>query len=74
MAVYFPGVPLVPTMSTGATDGIFLEAVGIPLRAAGWIWRSRRQWGAWFERAAQRRSVYIGRDFLQDLVKDYANR
>jgi acetylornithine deacetylase/succinyl-diaminopimelate desuccinylase-like protein len=31
MAVYFPGVPLVPTMSTGATDGIFLEAVGIPL-------------------------------------------
>ena len=29
-AKYFPGVPLVPVMSTGATDGIFLEAVGIP--------------------------------------------
>jgi hypothetical protein len=24
------GVPLIPTMSTGATDGIFLQAVGIP--------------------------------------------
>ena len=27
---YFPGVPLVPVMSTGATDGRYLEAVGIP--------------------------------------------
>jgi acetylornithine deacetylase/succinyl-diaminopimelate desuccinylase-like protein len=25
---YFPGVPLVPMMATGATDGIFLEAIG----------------------------------------------
>src|ERR1039457_4255188 len=31
IAKYFPGVPLVPTMSTGATDGIFLEAIGIPV-------------------------------------------
>jgi hypothetical protein len=46
-ALYFPGVPLVPTMSTGATDGIFLEAVGFLLRPAGRLWRSRWQWGAW---------------------------
>ena len=26
----WPGVPVVPTMSTGATDGRFLNAAGIP--------------------------------------------
>ena len=31
---YFPGVPLLPSMSTGATDGIFLEAIGIPVYGA----------------------------------------
>ncbi|MCH3755977.1 peptidase dimerization domain-containing protein, partial [Campylobacter coli] len=30
-AKYFPGTPVVPLMSTGATDGIFLEAIGIPV-------------------------------------------
>src|SRR6202020_1906212 len=35
---YFPGVPLIPSMSTGATDGIFLETIGIPVYGApgGW--------------------------------------
>jgi hypothetical protein len=31
VAKYYPGVPLVPVMSTGGTDGIYLEAVGIPM-------------------------------------------
>ena len=26
---HFPGVPLLPTMSTEATDGVFLEAIGM---------------------------------------------
>jgi acetylornithine deacetylase/succinyl-diaminopimelate desuccinylase-like protein len=30
LAKHRPGVPLVPMMSTGATDGVFLEAIGIP--------------------------------------------
>jgi acetylornithine deacetylase/succinyl-diaminopimelate desuccinylase-like protein len=29
-ASVFPGVPVLPTMSTGATDGIYLTAAGIP--------------------------------------------
>ena len=37
-AKYFPGVPLVPTMSTGATGGIYLEAKGIPTYGAPGIW------------------------------------
>ncbi|EIZ77621.1 hypothetical protein WSK_3813 [Novosphingobium sp. Rr 2-17] len=31
LAMYYPGVPLAPMMSTGATDGIFFEAIGIPV-------------------------------------------
>ncbi|RYD45813.1 MAG: M20/M25/M40 family metallo-hydrolase, partial [Sphingomonadales bacterium] len=30
-AKYYPGLTIVPTMSTGGTDGIFLEAIGIPV-------------------------------------------
>ena len=40
-AKYFPGVPLLPTMSTGATDGIFLEAIGIPVYGAPGIFLDR---------------------------------
>ncbi|WP_410954295.1 hypothetical protein, partial [Pseudomonas aeruginosa] len=29
-AKYYPKAPLVPFMSTGATDGIYLAAIGIP--------------------------------------------
>jgi acetylornithine deacetylase/succinyl-diaminopimelate desuccinylase-like protein len=27
---YFPGIPVVPTMSTGATDGMYTRSAGIP--------------------------------------------
>jgi len=30
-AVMFPGVPVVPVMSTGATDSLYLRAAGIPM-------------------------------------------
>ena len=40
-ARYLPGVPVVPTMSTGATDGIFLEAVGIPTYGVPGMWSIR---------------------------------
>ena len=30
-AKHFPGLPMLPLMSTGATDGIFLQAIGIPV-------------------------------------------
>jgi hypothetical protein len=29
-AKYFPGVPVIPSMSTGATDGLYMSAVDIP--------------------------------------------
>jgi acetylornithine deacetylase/succinyl-diaminopimelate desuccinylase-like protein len=27
----WPGIPVIPTMSTGATDGLFLRKAGIPV-------------------------------------------
>jgi acetylornithine deacetylase/succinyl-diaminopimelate desuccinylase-like protein len=74
VAKYFPGVPLVPTMSTGATDGIFLEAIGIPVYGApgGWGDPDGNGMHGLNERRSVR-SVFIGRDYLTDLVKLYAN-
>ena len=71
---YFPGVPLVPAMLTGATDGIYLEAIGIPVYGVPGHWYDPDGNGVHGlnERASQR-SVFIGRDFLTDLVKLYAD-
>jgi acetylornithine deacetylase/succinyl-diaminopimelate desuccinylase-like protein len=74
VARYFPGVPLVPTMSTGATDGIYLEAIGIPVYGVPGFWGDPD--GNGVHGLNERRSVralYVGRDFLNDLIKAYAS-
>jgi acetylornithine deacetylase/succinyl-diaminopimelate desuccinylase-like protein len=73
VAKYFPGVPLVPSMSTGATDGIYLEAIGIPVYGApgGWGDPDGNGTHGLNERRSVR-SVLVGRDFLTELVKLYA--
>ena len=73
VAKYFPGVPLVPTMSTGATDGIFLEAIGIPVYGVPGGWGDPD--GNGVHGLNERRAVkvvFVGRDFLNDLIKVYA--
>ena len=74
VAKYFPGVPLIPSMSTGATDGIFLEAIGIPTYGAPGGWGDPDGNGAHgLNERRSERSVFVGRDFLTDLVKTYAD-
>jgi acetylornithine deacetylase/succinyl-diaminopimelate desuccinylase-like protein len=74
VAKYFPGVPLVPTMSTGATDGIFLEAIGIPVYGAPGGWGDPDGNGVHgLNERRSMRSVFVGRDFLTDLIKAYAD-
>ena len=74
VAKYFPGVPLVPSMSTGATDGIYLEAIGIPVYGVPGEWADPDGNGVHGlnERLAVR-AVYTARDFLTELVKQYAD-
>jgi acetylornithine deacetylase/succinyl-diaminopimelate desuccinylase-like protein len=74
VAKYYPGVPLIPSMSTGATDGIFLEAIGIPVYGAPGGWGDPDGNGAHgLNERRSVRSVFVGRDFLTDLVKAYAD-
>jgi acetylornithine deacetylase/succinyl-diaminopimelate desuccinylase-like protein len=74
VAKYFPGVPLIPSMGTGATDGIFLEAIGIPVYGAPGGWGDPDGNGVHgLNERRSVRSVYVGRDFLYDLVKVYAD-
>jgi acetylornithine deacetylase/succinyl-diaminopimelate desuccinylase-like protein len=73
VAKYYPGVPLVPVMSTGATDGVFLEAVGIPSYGPPGLYGDPDGNGAHgLNERAIVKAVYTGRDFLTELVKDYA--
>ncbi|TLZ18895.1 MAG: M20/M25/M40 family metallo-hydrolase, partial [Gammaproteobacteria bacterium] len=74
VARYFPGMPLVPTMSTGATDGIFLEAIGIPVYGVPGPWEDPDGNGAHgLNERCSVRAAFVGRDFLTDLIKAYAD-
>ena len=73
-ARYFPGVPVVPSMSTGATDGIFLEAIGIPTYGVPGPWGDPDGNGVHgLNERIEVRSAYVGRDYMTDLVKAYAD-
>ncbi len=75
VARYFPGVPFLPGMSTGATDATYLAPVGIPTYGIPGPWGDPDGNGAHGlnERHAVR-SAYLSRDFLYDLVKAYADQ
>jgi len=70
---HFPGVPMLPAMSTGATDGRFLNAGGIP--TYGVPGRFSDPDGNGVHGLDERKSVaglYAERDYLFDLIQAYA--
>jgi acetylornithine deacetylase/succinyl-diaminopimelate desuccinylase-like protein len=72
-AKMWPGVPVVPFMSAGATDGAFLTPAGIPTYGVSGIFGDPDGNGAHGLNERMRvRSVYEGRDFLYEVVKIYA--
>lgn len=72
-AKHFPGVPLVPIMSTGATDGIFFEALGIPVYGVPGTFVDPDGNGTHgLNERIRVESIYASRDYLFDLVKAYA--
>ena len=75
VARYFPGVPLVPAMMTGATDATYLGPLGIPTYGVPGPWSDPDGNGlhGLNERLAVQ-AAYVGRDFLYDLVKAYAGQ
>jgi len=71
---HFPGVPMFPMMTTGATDGPALNAVGIP--TYGVPGRFSDPDGDGVHGLNERKSVeglYDERDYLFDLIQVYLN-
>jgi acetylornithine deacetylase/succinyl-diaminopimelate desuccinylase-like protein len=66
----WPGVPLVPTMSTGATDGLYLRGAGIPVYGVSGVFEDVNDVRAHGqdERIATA-SFYEGLEFCYRLVK-----
>ena len=72
-ARHWPGVPVVPSMATGATDGRFTNAAGIPTYGVTGMFYDPDGGGTHgLNERIRVRSLYEGRDFLFDLVKAYA--
>ena len=71
----WPGVAIVPTMATGATDGRFLNARGIPTYGLSGMFHDAE--GAHAHGLNERirvASLMNGRRFLYEIVKIYANQ
>jgi acetylornithine deacetylase/succinyl-diaminopimelate desuccinylase-like protein len=74
VAEYFPGVPLIPVMATGSSDGPYLAAIGIPVYGVPGVWADPDFNGVHgLNEYISARSLFAGRDLMTDLVKIYAN-
>jgi acetylornithine deacetylase/succinyl-diaminopimelate desuccinylase-like protein len=72
-AKIWPGVPVVPTLSTGATDGRFTNAAGIPTYGVTGMFTDPDGNGVHgLNERLRVRSLYEGRDFLFELIQLYA--
>jgi acetylornithine deacetylase/succinyl-diaminopimelate desuccinylase-like protein len=72
---YWPGTPVIPTMSAGATDGAFLTPVGIPTYGVSGIFHDAGGNGAHgLNERIRVDATYKGRDFIYDIVKLYASQ
>src|SRR5262249_36642239 len=70
----WPGVPVVPAMSTGATDSRFLRNIGMPMYGVSGMFvepSDARAHG--LDERIQIKQLYEGREFLYRLVKALAS-
>jgi acetylornithine deacetylase/succinyl-diaminopimelate desuccinylase-like protein len=69
----WPGVPIVPVLTAGATDGAFLTPAGIPTYGLTGLFGDPDGGGVHgLNERIRVRSLYEGRDFLYRVVKLYA--
>lgn len=69
----WPGVPIVPAMATGATDGRFLLVAGVPTYGLSGMFSPPGDSGAHgLNERISVQALYEGRDFLYEVVKLYA--
>lgn len=69
----WPGVPIVPVMIAGATDGRFLNTAGIPTYGMSGIFSVPGETNAHgLNEKIRVQSLYDGRAFLEAIVREYA--
>jgi acetylornithine deacetylase/succinyl-diaminopimelate desuccinylase-like protein len=74
-AKLWPGIPVLPVLQAGATDGAFLAPVGIPTYGVTGMFGDPDGNGVHgLNERIRVTSLYQGRDFLFDLVKLYAQQ
>jgi acetylornithine deacetylase/succinyl-diaminopimelate desuccinylase-like protein len=72
-AQMWPGVPVIPVMSTGATDSLYLRKVGIPMYGTSGIFGDiddSRAHGK--DERVGVKEFYDGQEYLYRLVKAFA--
>ncbi|MDP3674368.1 MAG: M20/M25/M40 family metallo-hydrolase [Novosphingobium sp.] len=70
-AKHFPGVPVIPTMSTGATDALYLQ--GMPVYGVPSVWTDPDGNGTHgLNERVEVKALYTARDYLFDLIKELA--
>ena len=70
----WPGVPVIPTMSTGATDGLYLRNVGIPVYGVSGLFGDiddKRAHGQ--DERILASSFFDGQEFLYRLTKELSS-
>ena len=73
-ARYFPGVPVVPSMANGYDRRDLPHRAGIPTYGVPGFWGDPDGNGVHgLNERIEVQSLYVGRDYLFDLVKAYAN-
>lgn len=71
----WPGVPIVPMMTPGATDGRFLNNAGIPTYGMSGMFSVPGENNAHgLNEKIRVRSLYEGREFLEAMVRAYARQ
>ena len=71
---YWPGIPVIPSMANGYTDATFLGAAGIPTYGIPGMWGDPDGNGVHgLNERIEARSLYVGRDYMFDLLKAYAD-
>lgn len=72
-AKHFPGVPIIPEMSTGASDATHLGRLGIPTYGVPGLWNEPQTAGTHgLNERISVNSLYRGRDYLFDLIRYFA--
>ena len=71
-AKLWPGVPIAPSMTAGATDGRFLMSAGIPTYGTNGMFAVAGETNAHgLNEKIRVKSLYEGREFLEGIVRAY---